>query len=79
MLCASIILPITPPALLAAAARIGERPPAGGDLLQSAEQHVRRSIAAGQRHAEPAQQRREEREKHAGAGKGQPMVASRPA
>ena len=72
MLCASIILPMTPPELFAAAVRIGEMPELpGGDLLQVAEEHVGRRVAAGERDAEPAEDRREEREQDAGAGEGQ--------
>ena len=79
MLCASIILPMTPPELLAAAISTGLRPSCcGGDPLQAAEQHVRRRVRAGQRHAEPAEQRAEERIEPAGPGEGQASVASVP-
>ena len=61
MLCASTILPITPPELLAAAISTGLRPSCSAVIcLQAAEQHVRRGVGAGQRHAQPAQQRAEE-------------------
>ena len=67
MLCASIILPITPPELFAAAISTGLKPSLlRGDRLQAAEQHVRRRVASRERDAEPAEHRREERIEHAG-------------
>ena len=44
----------------------------GGDFLQIAEQHVGGSVAPGQGHPQPAQQRREERKQQARRGKRQP-------
>ena len=54
---------MTPPAELAAAHQ--DRTQAellGGHLLQVAEQGVRTGVGAGQRHAQPPEQRPEERE-----------------
>src|SRR5579864_6638738 len=42
------------------------------DSLQAAEQHIRRRIRTGQRHAQPAQQRSEKRIEHTGSREGQP-------
>ena len=73
MLCRLIILPITPPREFDAAISIaGSKPePVRRDDLQVAEQRVRRRVAAGQEHAEPAEQGAEEREQRAGGGEGQ--------
>ncbi len=72
MLCASIILPITPPALLAAAIRTGSgrvcRAVIFCRLPKSTLEEVSRSR---QRHAQPAQHGPEEGIQHAGRGEGQ--------
>ena len=62
MLWASIILPMTPPVLFAAAISTGLRPSCfGRHLLQVAEERVRAGVGAGQGDAEPAEQGAEER------------------
>ena len=89
MLWASIILPMTPPVLLAVASssmRLVDRQrqhavvdqPVGGDRLQAAEQGVGRRVRAGQGHAEPAEQGREERIDQPVRVKARPSVASMP-
>ena len=68
MLCTEIILPMTPAAEFTEAVRTGFRPErVGGDDLQVAEERVGRRVAAGQEHAEPADDGAEEREDDAGA------------
>ena len=49
----------------------------GGDPLQAAEQHVRRRVGAGQRDAEPAEHRPEERVEHAGLREGEARASRR--
>ncbi len=44
----------------------------GADPLEPPEEDVRRGVAPGERHPEPAQKRREEREEKAGQRKGEP-------
>ena len=69
-----IILPITPPAELADAISTGLKPELGSsDHLQIAEQRVGGSIGAGEEHAQPAENRAEERKRRAGGRERQPQ------
>ena len=90
MLWASIILPMTPPVLLAvqistwawSSVEVGANSAAcvvdlrRGDLLQAAEQGVAAGVGAGQEDAQPAEDGREERVEQPVSAKASP--ASRP-
>jgi hypothetical protein len=71
-------LPITPPEELRRHQDRREAELLGGDLLQTAEEHVRGGVGPGERDAEPAEQRAEERIEHAGGANARPSVASSP-
>jgi hypothetical protein len=60
--CGEIIFAVTPPEALAATASGGHAHRRSGILLHPAEQGARGGVRPGQEHAEPAKQRREERE-----------------
>ena len=64
MLCTEIILPITPAAEFTDAVRIGLRPSAlAVTTCRLPKQRVGRRVAAGQEHAQPADDRAEERKR----------------
>ena len=72
MLWASIILPITPPVLLLATISTGLRPNCSAVIrCRLPNRALARGVGAGQRHAQPAEQRREERIEPAGVREGQ--------
>ena len=72
MLWASIILPITPPVLLLATISTGFRRNCSAVIrCRLPNRALARGVGAGQGHAQPAQQRREERIEPAGMGEGQ--------
>ena len=77
---ASIILPMTPPDEFAAAIRIGRQARAASAVIlcKLPNSTFEAVSEPGQRDAEPAEQRAEERVEHARAAKARPSVASRP-